>query len=376
MPDGRLGVLHCAWEASIGGAERAVHLLVREQARDPGLVPAILYARGGEYAARAEALEHPVLVLGARSAYDLRVLPRAVRFMRDYEIHHIQGPEPLLMLASLLCRGARRVYTQRAGTSAGGVAAMPPAKRLRYRIAGLMLRRGFHAYSANTAHAVASATEFYGLPAAQVRVTHNGLEFDLLEPARPAAEVRAELGLPQDAVVLGTASTLKGWKRIERLVEVAAADELGDLRVLVVGDGPERGRLEAIARELGVAERIHWAGSQANVGDYLQVMDVFALPSDDHESFGNAAVEAMGVGLPAVVFADSGGLREHVRDGETGFVARDMAHFAAIVGRLARDGHLRRRVGESARIHVRTTYTPERAAERYRQLYEEARASK
>jgi glycosyltransferase involved in cell wall biosynthesis len=376
MAEPPIDVLHCAWQATIGGAERAVYLLVREQAADPETVPAALYARGGLYAERVEALGCPVHVLGAGRASDLRVLPRAIRVMRRHRVHHLQGPEPLLMLASLACRGARRVYTQRAGTSAGGVAAMPRAKRWRYRIVGLMLRRGFHAYSANTAHAIDSTVDFFGVPRERVRVTHNGLQFDLLDPQRPADKVRAELGLEPGHFVLGTAATLKAWKRVERLIEVAAALRLDDLRVLILGDGPERARLEALAAELGVSDVVIWAGKQPAVGDYLQVMSAFALPSDDHESFGNAAVEAMAVGLPTVVFADCGGVREHVRDGETGLVAADMAAFAGIVRRLHDDPAHGREVGARGRDFVRSTYTPARAAERYKALYREALASK
>ena len=70
-------------------------------------------------------------------------------------------------------------------------------------------------------------------------------------------------------------------------------------------------------------------------------MDVFALPSGPEESFGNAAVEAMGVGLPTVVFADGGGLVEHVIDGETGFVVRDQAEFVQRL-REASQSRLRR----------------------------------
>ena len=68
------------------------------------------------------------------------------------------------------------------------------------------------------------------------------------------------------------------------------------------------------------------------MASYLQVMDVFCLPSTALESFGNAAVEAMAAGLPTVVFADGGGLVEHIDDGQTGFVVADQKELEDTLG--------------------------------------------
>jgi glycosyltransferase involved in cell wall biosynthesis len=91
-------------------------------------------------------------------------------------------------------------------------------------------------------------------------------------------------------------------------------------------------------------------------------MDVFCLPSTGLESFGNAAVEAMAVGLPTVVFADGGGLVEHIDDGETGFVVSDQQELEDTLRRLLADVELRRRVGDRARGVVRRRYSLEHVA--------------
>ena len=369
-PPEPLRVTHCAWSGGVGGAERALHLLVREQRADPSLAPAVVYAHGGPYAERMAALGVPVRVLGGVSP---RAVVRARRLLRGARVHHFHGPEPLLMVASLLCPGARRVYTQR-----GGTIDAPPArrKRLRYAVVGLFLRHGFHAWSGNTAHGAQAGADLFGLDPQRVATTYNGLEFDLLAPERPAAGVRAELGLDRDDFVVGTAANLKDWKRVDRLVRAVAAPGMERVRALVVGDGAERGRLEALAGELSVRERVTFTGVQAHVGDYLQVMDAFALPSSDRESFGNAAVEAMAVGLPTLVFEDCGGVREHVRDGETGLVLAGQADFEAAIRRLRDEPEQARRLGAAGRDFVRSTYTPAAAAARYRALYERALAAK
>ena len=147
------------------------------------------------------------------------------------------------------------------------------------------------------------------------------------------------------------------------------------MRLLVIGDGPERSRLEELARELGLEDDVLFTGLRDNVPDYLQVMDAFCLPSSGKESFGNAAIEAMDAGVPTVVFADSPGLLEHVEDGQTGFVVETQSDLVEVLQRLRSDPQLRAGVGQRARASVRERYTPAGAARAYEQLYASALAA-
>jgi glycosyltransferase involved in cell wall biosynthesis len=362
---GPLRVLHCLWNGEVGGAERAVHLLVREQLRDPALAPALLFAQGrGPYWEKAGDLGCPVISLDLPNGRTVGRLREAAAAMRPFDLHHFHSAEPLLMLASSRCRDVRRVYTHR-----GGSTRYPAAKRLQYAVTGLLLRRRFHGFSGNTAHAARFAAQLYRMDSDRFEVTYNGLEFDLLEPERGADEIRAELGLRPSDFVIGTSAHLRAWKRIDKLLRAVAELNEPALRLLIVGDGPERPRLEALAATLGVSESTIFAGTQLHVGDYLQVMDAFCLPSTSLESFGNAAVEAMAMGVPSVVFADSSGMREHIENGVTGLVATDQADLERLLLRLIQDRELARRLGAAGRESTRERYTPERAARRYRRLY-------
>jgi glycosyltransferase involved in cell wall biosynthesis len=363
-----LGVLHCLWSGEVGGAERAVHLLVREQLRDPALAPALLFAQGrGAYWEKAKQLGCPVITLDLPNGRAVGRLGAAATAMRPFDLHHFHSAEPLLILASARCSAVRRIYTHRGGSTRYSL-----GKRLRYGVTGLMLRRRFHGFSGNTAHAARSAAQLFRMDPQRFEVTYNGLEFDLLEPVRPAATVRGELGLRSSDFVLGTAAHLKAWKRIDRLLIAAARLADPALRVLIVGDGPDRQRLEALADDLGISESVTFAGKQLHMGDYLQVMDAFCLPSTSLESFGNAAVEAMAMGIPTMVLADSGGMLEHIEDGTTGLVAADQAELERSVQRLLQDRELARRLGAAGSESMRQRYTPERAAQRYRRLYASA----
>src|SRR6185503_12501472 len=140
-------VLHCLWNGEVGGAERAVHLLVREQLRDASLAPALLFAQGrGPYWEEAHRLGCPVINLDLPNGRAVNSLNACVAAMRPFDLHHFHSAEALLMLASARCRDVRRVYTHRGGSTRYSM-----RKRLQYAAAGLLLRRRFHGFSGNTA---------------------------------------------------------------------------------------------------------------------------------------------------------------------------------------------------------------------------------
>ncbi len=364
-PTSSLRVLHCLWSGETGGTERAVYQLVREQIRAGPVAPGVLFARGaGPYYQRMVELGCPTFSAGLQHGHAFTRVGALAASMRPYDLVHFHSAEPLLMLASTRCRGQRRVYTHR-----GGITLYSARKRLHYAATGTLLRRSFHGLSGNTIHAARCAAALFAIDASRFAVTYNGVEFDLLRPTRTAADVRAALGLDADSFVLGTAANLKPWKRVDRLLRVLAAVPRPELRLLIVGDGNDLPRLQALAGRLGVASRTVFAGLQSEVGDVLQVMDAFCLPSTGLESFGNAAVEAMGSGIPTIVFADGGGTVEHIATGRTGFVVDDEPQLREVLVRLLDDRELAASVGAAGRAVVRARYTPQEAARRYERLY-------
>jgi glycosyltransferase involved in cell wall biosynthesis len=363
-----LRVLHVMWKGEIGGTERAVYLLVKEQLRDTGLVPSLAFGQsGGFYWDRARELGCQVLDLGLPHGHALHCLPAVVAAIREFKMHHFHSAEPLLMTASVLCPNARRVYTHR-----GGVIDYPLRKRIQNAYAGVLLRFSFHGFSGNTAHGARCAAKLFALPRERFKVTYNGLDFDLLLPHRSIDAVRAELALTPSQYVIGTAANLRPLKGIERLVTAVKSLADPNVRLLVVGDGIDRSRLQLITDQLGLRSQVIFAGRRSHVADYLQAMNAFCLPTMGMESFGNAAVEAMAMGIPTIVFADGGGMLEHVLPGETGFVVADQFELVETLRRLAANRDWGRRIGEQASQWVRNRYGLPKAAAAYRSLYEEA----
>jgi glycosyltransferase involved in cell wall biosynthesis len=195
----------------------------------------------------------------------------------------------------------------------------------------------------------------------------NGLDMERLHPATEAErrDARASLGIDDSAFVMLTASRLAAWKRIDRAVRalrLVATWEPGAM-LLVAGDGEERVRLEALARELGVHERVRFAGAvpQTDVMRYMHAADVF-LAVADLSNVGNPLLEAMACGM-CIVAVDAGDTRDLIVDGVTGRlvdssqrsgIARPLEQrLADLLVQLSGDAPQRARLADAAGAYAR-----------------------
>ena len=170
---------------------------------------------------------------------------------------------------------------------------------------------------------------------------------------------------------LGTTTRLVAVKDVELLLEAAALIRRAypELRLIVMGDGPERERLETRAAELGLGEAAQFTGRVSDVPERLKELDVFLITSVYEGGVSMSVLEAMAAGLPVVVTA-AGGVEEAVVDGKTGFVVtRDQergALAAALAERTATlldDPTLRARMGAAGAERVRAEFTIDRTAD-------------
>ncbi|SNS18499.1 2-deoxystreptamine N-acetyl-D-glucosaminyltransferase / 2-deoxystreptamine glucosyltransferase [Geodermatophilus pulveris] len=200
----------------------------------------------------------------------------------------------------------------------------------------------------------AAALRGDGVPAARVATIPSGFDPDLF--AAPHDDVLPGAGRPR----IGYVGRLAPQKRVDRLV--AAVGRMREpASLVVVGDGPDRERVHALAAGL---PRVHLTGfvEHAAVPAVLAALDVLVLPSD-YEEMGSVLTEALASGLP-VVASDVGGIPEVVRDGETGLLvpAGDVAALAAALDRLAADPALRARLAAGARARAADYAWPALAA--------------
>jgi N-acetyl-alpha-D-glucosaminyl L-malate synthase BshA len=141
-------------------------------------------------------------------------------------------------------------------------------------------------------------------------------------------------------------------------------------RLVLVGDGPDRGKVEQYCRENRICGAISFIGSLPLIEEVLVGADVFLLPSES-ESFGLAALEAMSCEVP-VIATQAGGLPEVVVDGETGFLCPvgDVDAMAAAALRLLSDEDLRRRFGAASRRRAVEEFSQDAVVRRYREIYQ------
>ncbi|MBI1318277.1 MAG: glycosyltransferase [Candidatus Hydrogenedens sp.] len=209
----------------------------------------------------------------------------------------------------------------------------------------------------------------------RIRVIHTGIDLSQFDHTRPRAEVRAEFGFGDDALVVGTVSRLYIEKGHRHLLEAAAAlrDSVPQLRLLIVGTGDQREPLERQAEALGIRDRVVFTGFYEHLPDALSAMDIFAQPSVDHEGFPTAVLEAQGAGKP-VVASDIGGTHETMNVGETGLLVppKDSAALADALAGLAAEPDRRARMAAAARPWIERSFTRDQMMAQMAAMYREA----
>jgi len=203
-----------------------------------------------------------------------------------------------------------------------------------------------------------------------IDVIPNFVDTDTFRPPAGRAELEADRFQDARLRVLTHVSSFRPLKRVEDVVRIFAAVRADvPSRLDLVGEGPERPRIESLVASLGLGEHVRFLGELGDLVAHLQQSDLFLLPSET-ESFGLAALEAMACGVP-VVASDVGGISEVVVHGETGFLAAagDVVAMAGHARSLLTDAQLHRRLSRAARHLAETRFRLTPAVERYESVY-------
>lgn len=231
------------------------------------------------------------------------------------------------------------------------------------------------------------ATQLWKVPADHIRLIRNGIRLDVFTPgsADTAAaadlrrELRSDLNIPEEALVIGAVGHLRAEKNFVRLLDACAAVGADapagrPVHVLVVGDGEERSRLEERAARPDLQGRVHLAGYRSDPQRLYRAMDVFAITSDT-EQMPVCLLEAMASGLP-VVSTDVGDIRAVLPAEQEAWLAPlEGAATVRALGRrlagLAGDPETRRRLGALNRRRVEERFSFEAMLSTYREIYHE-----
>ena len=231
-----------------------------------------------------------------------------------------------------------------------------PVIHLKHRVLSRLIDR----YVAVSRAVAAQLTDEYHVPERKVCVVPNAT------PVPAALSRRAPEGRPFTVLTVGRLHPQKGLDDLLR-----AAARVRDAVFLIAGDGPERARLEALARELGVADRVRFLGFRADVPDLLDACDLFVLPSL-YEGLPLGVLEAMARGAPVVGTAVPG--IEEALEGGAGMLVppHDPEALAAAIASLAADPGRARGLAAKGRERVVQHFSLERMVDGVVQVYADA----
>jgi len=208
-----------------------------------------------------------------------------------------------------------------------------------------------------------------GVPDERILALPNGVDVEVHRPATKEERraLRERLGLPADRFLGTFVGRLHPVKDVDTLLE--ATVRVPELSLVVVGEGPERGRLEQAAARLGIRGRVSFLGTSSDVAGVLRASDAFLLSSHG-EGMSNALLEAMACGLPCLASRSVGGASELLGAGRGMLIADgDVAAWAAAVAQLVDDPFLREVTGRAAAAFVADRLSLDMAADRLARAY-------
>jgi glycosyltransferase involved in cell wall biosynthesis len=352
-------ILHVSTGRTWRGGERQ-NLLLMEGLRARGEEQILVAPRGSALATRAAAAGFRVHALSIAGEGDVAALARIATLVRRHQ------PD-LLHLHTSQAHGLGAAAARLAGRRRPAAIVTRRVEHSIFRHSFLHLDRLKYAPGADrvlcVSERVRDVLRADGLPADRLVVVPDGVDVAAHRvPRADPAGLRASLGIPAGAWLIGTVGHLDRSKGHHHLVD--ALLDLGiehrDAHLLLVGEGPARGDLDRQVSELSLGRRVTFAGFRDDVPDLLHALDVFAFPSTS-EGLGSSVLEAMAAGVP-VVATTAGGIPEAVRDGTDGLLvapggASQLAH---AIRRVRAEPEAAARMVASAQERVASCYGAER----------------
>ena len=207
-----------------------------------------------------------------------------------------------------------------------------------------------------------------GVPAEKIKIIANGIDVQAFEHAQPLPVLNVT-----NEKVIGMVARLDLQKGFEYLLRAVRelCNTFAGLKVVIVGEGPDRQAIEEMVKEYGLQSNVVLAGQQSEMPAVYAAMDIFVLPSLN-EGLPMTILEAMAASRP-VIATRVGAIPKVIHDGENGLLVnpRDTEGLRNAIASLLSDPERCRRMGEKAHDWVSRNYTSEAMALKYRQLYDE-----
>jgi len=178
---------------------------------------------------------------------------------------------------------------------------------------------------------------------------------------------------PRDFVIATVASLVphKGHRWLIGAVK-NLAEKYGNLKLIVIGDGPSKSSLETMVADFKLTSQIKFAGLQKDVRSFLKMSDAFVLPSIEREGLGLALIEAMAMGLPTIG-SNIGGIREVIEDNINGFLVEpnNLKELSGAIEKLILNPESRARMGLEGQRRYARMFTANEMMKKIKGLYQE-----
>jgi len=356
-----------------GGAERQILTLSTTLASAGGPQPTLIVFHNGELADRARRLGIPVQVTGARGLIDLQSIRQLRQILHRERINAVglHGYRASVYLA--LAVSGQPIGVVKTEHGAIESANERAAERLRSRIYRWLENVATRSLGAHVVYVTRELQTICSREHAKLQrqVIYNGIvPLDRGPTTRPPEYRAGTLNL----VAVGRLERVKGLEFAIRALANPAMPAPAHL--FLVGSGPERDRLEVLAKELGATARVSFLGFRENAYDYIAQANALLMPSQ-HEGLPYTLLEALSLGTP-VIASRVGGLAEVLTDRDTALLVKpgNPEEIAQAVLNLMETPGLAENLARNGKSLIAAQFTAEEMTRRYRSLFEAVRSNR
>jgi glycosyltransferase involved in cell wall biosynthesis len=345
-----------------GGQYQVLNLAIELRSRDHEML--LVCQRGSALESRSREMSLSVETIRMRGDADVVAWSRLGGILRAFQpnvLHAHTGRAHAVALGATFFHDVDALLVTRRVVS-------PIRKAILNRLKYSRLVTAFVAISESVGETLVDA----GVPTGRIRVIPSCVRLEDFATTEPAGDLLSELALSEAEPIVLNAAFLSKEKAQEDILSVAriVARQVPRVRFLIAGEGRLRQRLERRAAELRVGSTVRFLGFRQDVPRLMKASRVFIFPSES-EGLGTSVLEAMAAGLP-VVASRSGGTREIVKEGLTGFLVKphDVTSMAEAVVKLLREPELASELGKKGRA-VAQDFSFGRAGASHEELYGE-----
>lgn len=349
-----------------GGAEKQMTLLATHLPKSEFEVHVCTLTRQGPLASRLDDAGVPIHAIGKRGKIDPLAFWRLTKLMQRLKpdlVHTWIFAANAYGRAAALRAGVRRVV--------GGERCVDPWKNWWELEIDRRLAKRSDCIITNSS----GVREFYarhGVSANKFEVIPNGIEASRAELTKTKADWSRELDLPEAGRWVGAVGRLWPQKRLKDAIWAMDIIKVvtDDVYLLIVGDGPDRAKLERFVWQIEIADRVRFLGERSDVAELLPHLSLSVLASS-YEGQSNSIMESMLAGIP-VVASDIPGNRDLVLDGLTGYLypQGDRGEFSRCWQRVLGHPERAQQLGEQGAARMRTEFTIEKMVSRHVELYQ------